>query len=597
VSADAKSFHRVALHNAVVTHDDLVTELQAARTNRSLAVFCGAGISIPPPARLPDARTLSRTVLEKFLGPDLAAEIGVPDVRPEVLFQKIRRHDADYLIRLLASLLDAPSFNANHLLLAELIGDGCAVITTNFDLLIERAAAHLGVDASPLFKIHGSIDDPDSLMLTIDQINDGLSHDRTARLHDLTRDRTLLVLGYSGLDQLDIMPELKRCDYRRVLWINHRAVTAPVLEQPVTEDVSRLPRLTFVSYDTGAVSGALLRNTMPRPVVAYRVAADLLGHQNRNADLDAFIARHRLAGDTYFDVASLDLRTGSLDDATATRERAELLRTIRALPDDERRAWLPQLVKYAPDDELDQLRDELMSESRRMPGPEVFEALLEIAFRFIFRKRFDDAGAMLDLIEPYAESSHDLVLQARLHINRAGLLFQRVEFLDESPSLLDAAAEHAIRGRFLAGQAIYGDRFYEEQAVHNLAIIRRVQRRYDEAAALYREVADYFRDRNAGLYLQTLANMTEVELARGDYTKARDIADEGLRHGRAIHKKMSRAQLLAAKGRALWALGRPARAAQYLDSAAAVYESTGYAADAALTRQRIDGVRAGAAPF
>ncbi|HYH08206.1 MAG TPA: SIR2 family protein [Thermoanaerobaculia bacterium] len=581
----------------IATHEELVAEVQAARANRSLAVFCGAGISIPPPARLPDARTLSRTVLETFLGSDLAAEIGVPDLRPEVLFQKIRRHDADYLIRVLASLLDAPSFNANHLLLAELLGDGCAVITTNFDLLIERAAAHLGVDASALFKIHGSIDDPDSLMLTIDQVNDGLSRDRTEHLRHLTRDRTLLVLGYSGLDQLDLMPELARCAYRRVLWINHRNEPAPVVERPAVEEVARLPRLTFLSYDTGALTGALLRNAMPRPMVAYRIAADLLAHQNRNADLHAFIARHSLAGDLYFDIASLDLRAGSLDDATAARERAGLLRTIRALPEDERRRWLPQLVKYSPDDDLDQLRLELVPESRRAAGPEVFEALLELAFRFMLRKRFDDAGAMLDLVEPYAVDAHDLLLQARLHINRAGLLFQRVEILGEPPSLLDTAAEHASRGRFLAGQAIYGDRFFEEQAVHNLAIIRRVQGRYDEAAALYREVADYYRDHNAGLYLQTLANMTEVELVRGEFTKARDIADEGLRHGRALRKSTRRAQLLAAKGRALWALGRITRAAQYLDVAAREYERTGDADDAALTRQRRDGVLAGAIPF
>jgi SIR2-like domain len=222
------------------------------------AFLAGAGVSIDVPAGLPSARSL----MERTLRHRLAAAIESDDelfhlidrstsfpTRPgEYLRFEIAMADVDRDVR--ASILgelQSGSPNANHYALAQLIDAGHIVITTNFDLHIETAYRHLyGRDcavasrdddfltaaaARPgvLWKIHGSLSDPETLGATFTAI---LSQ-RSARdrwLRDVLEQFDLVVLGYSGSDDLDLIPPLAQTISKRALfWIDHASSETKVL--------------------------------------------------------------------------------------------------------------------------------------------------------------------------------------------------------------------------------------------------------------------------------------------------------------------------------------------------------------------------------
>ena len=194
-------------------------------------LFVGAGVSAPPPSSLPLAAGLVASLIAPVLEPlALPAELArnvesvLVALRPEVITDVLLEHlGMDAGRPLLRVLRGRP--NAWHGFLAAALGAGCCVITTNFDTLLEQACDALGarhqtvvgtaVDddvaaKSILFKIHGSIGDSlSSIALTVRQVGQGLSARQTRLLRALVENRPLLVLGYSGRDDFDILPALR----------------------------------------------------------------------------------------------------------------------------------------------------------------------------------------------------------------------------------------------------------------------------------------------------------------------------------------------------------------------------------------------------
>ena len=137
------------------------------------------------------------------------------------------------------------------------------VFTTNFDRSIERAAElELGAheasrkanalrsifgerefgkafrrrSARGLFKLHGSVDEPGTLAATYDAIvpNDGSEGDPRQRLFARAlRKSSLCVVGYSGFDDMDVVPTLLDTEARNreVHWFHHSGARKG---QPVT---------------------------------------------------------------------------------------------------------------------------------------------------------------------------------------------------------------------------------------------------------------------------------------------------------------------------------------------------------------------------
>ncbi|HJQ40845.1 MAG TPA: tetratricopeptide repeat protein [Thermoanaerobaculia bacterium] len=207
-------------------------------------LFVGAGVSAPPPSSLPLAAGLVSSLIVPVLEPltlpvKLARNVerALVALRPEVITDVVLEHLGIEAGRPLLRVLRGRP-NAWHGFLAAALGAGCCVITTNFDTLIEQACNALGarhetvvgtaVDdgvaaESTLFKVHGSIGDGlSSIALAVRQVGRGLSAQHARLLQALVENRPLVVLGYSGRDDFDILPALRNVERSAPgLWVVH----------------------------------------------------------------------------------------------------------------------------------------------------------------------------------------------------------------------------------------------------------------------------------------------------------------------------------------------------------------------------------------
>ena len=221
---------------------DAAAWLQARLADQEFVLFCGAGISIPPPSSAPAFVSLTNSLLlalvdllvERSLLHDahrMAVEMAVEElgsradleVPPEVVFEYVR--DAmgfDVVSRLLAVCLGRGEPNENHVAIRRLIGTTgsrlTGIITPNFDLYIERALKGIALrrtvvdsvgvrNGFPLCKPHGSLDRPDSIAITIDRISRPLKGAARQIFEELIAGSTVVIIGYSGWDY-DLFPLL-----------------------------------------------------------------------------------------------------------------------------------------------------------------------------------------------------------------------------------------------------------------------------------------------------------------------------------------------------------------------------------------------------
>jgi len=243
---------------------------ERARGQRKLAVLTGAGISRAAPSHLPVVTAMLTPILKELIPtPGVAAELLRAEnplrrntkefLRFETYCELLVKQKVDPELEFLDPLGDCVAVNRNHMLMAGLIQKGHAVFTTNFDALIELACERVGFQpdvlaypndyarfleqpsAMPLFKLHGSLEvrgkpARDSLRACLDQIaraggDDHVRLEEPKRrvLEHVLRDHDLIVLGYSGADDLDIGPALARIKApgTKLIWVNHTPSSQP----------------------------------------------------------------------------------------------------------------------------------------------------------------------------------------------------------------------------------------------------------------------------------------------------------------------------------------------------------------------------------
>ncbi len=193
-----------------------------------LVVFVGAGVSSIPPACLPSWWGLNRSVIvalrgrvAELVGRERAEALAnavtarqegkkfAPEYQAEVIVGRLRRSYFSVL-----QVLDSATPSAIHRAIAALAKEGRvpAVVTTNFDRALEAAFRELGVPAEvcsppahfqslatrlgtlgergwvcPILKLHGSGEDPDTLVYTLSQRKRGFPPAAAAcvRQHDI----------------------------------------------------------------------------------------------------------------------------------------------------------------------------------------------------------------------------------------------------------------------------------------------------------------------------------------------------------------------------------------------------------------------------
>jgi tetratricopeptide (TPR) repeat protein len=252
----------------------------------SAVVLVGAGASVD--AGLPTAwqlydRLVDSLVHRRWASTELKrlARLPRPDARD--------RHDAIRFEMLLEwvsnvfdehlsffSFLDAYRVPGRlHLGLAQAAAAGAVLLTVNYDDLLERAINESGRDAYtvdahrcrravpvgcvPVYKLHGtrvlhrpgkarsSNKELQATLETISTASPGglLGRQAFGLLRELVDGKSLLCVGYSGSDDLDIVPALLECSPHHVYWINHSA-GAVVRHTPRRPDSDSAPWVSVV---------------------------------------------------------------------------------------------------------------------------------------------------------------------------------------------------------------------------------------------------------------------------------------------------------------------------------------------------------------
>nr|MDO8088887.1 tetratricopeptide repeat protein [Candidatus Sigynarchaeum springense] len=341
--------------------------MQSARDllghGRPLTFLVGAGCSIESPSNQPAGRAMMEALLTYFAPEsEFSTLSALKELRFEALVEAIaEKVDKDMKIIDYYALCNIP--NAQHFFLANQLENGQFVMTTNFDFLIEHAALQAGAKldefacaitrddftrhADPgkefkqgkkiLYKIHGSTMNPitkentrPSLVATIQAFGSNkegldvfqLEPFKRPLFENITRGRSLVIMGYSGSDDFDIVPTLKVLkDIDVIIWIDHVQDDKDV--ETVQEYDPGAPPLPRTANKVDRILDEIVRTTNARHV--YKIAANTgklingLGGQAIFASKEPFtipprswfeqsipapsdVDKHRIAWKIYYDL-------------------------------------------------------------------------------------------------------------------------------------------------------------------------------------------------------------------------------------------------------------------------------------------------------
>ncbi|MFX1253571.1 MAG: tetratricopeptide repeat protein [Promethearchaeota archaeon] len=260
----------------------------------------GAGVSMNPPSNLPSARTLVKQLLTLYAPiEEVDTLFGIENLRYEMIVEQIQElFDPNLKFLDYFDLIIPP--NPVHLFLSKNVVAGHDVLTTNFDYFLERSLQillpmdqHANIfpvitiedflkctniptlhdqNKYPIYKIHGSkrnlitgADTFDSLVTTMKSLGKGREHGVTFAIEpfkkpaiiNLWKNRTLVVIGYSGSDDFDIGPLLQEMPvFSRLIWIDHINGDQPEVFRIITgnKEISRnSPQLHQLLFTIGKV--------------------------------------------------------------------------------------------------------------------------------------------------------------------------------------------------------------------------------------------------------------------------------------------------------------------------------------------------------
>jgi len=244
--------------------------VNSARSGQ-LSLWVGAGLSVKPPASRPLARELKFHILQCICShPALLylyenrlqerRDIGtrIESYPLEAFIQCMEKNHS--IVSDIARVFRGGSPSKNHFLVARMMKQRFVreVLTTNFDLLIEKALEstgwHAGIDyrvystessfaslnsdrnLPSVFKIHGTADDVESMRITLSQVASRvLSESRGIVLeHFLTSGNgDVLVFGYGAGDYFDINPVLSSMrSKKRIFYVSYELGKREISELP-----------------------------------------------------------------------------------------------------------------------------------------------------------------------------------------------------------------------------------------------------------------------------------------------------------------------------------------------------------------------------
>lgn len=277
---------------------------------RKYTILAGAGVSLDAPANFPIAMQIINSLIKsisaneeiyKFLNTGVKRDnveneyrLSGNYIRFEMLIDVISLCDPD--LKILEAIKEYKVPNLNHYNLAFLAIRGHYIFTPNFDDLIERAIYNLGYTPKtictsedynnyqfkddgtiPVFKLHGSYYKyirkgnhkktvKSTIQASLSSIITGNSQlllpdfKTTILKKCIKKTSDLLILGYSGGDDFDIVPSLLNIKTKHITWINH------------SNDINYNNTITEVNLDEDSGKNRLIKAQLakiPKSVELY----------------------------------------------------------------------------------------------------------------------------------------------------------------------------------------------------------------------------------------------------------------------------------------------------------------------------------------
>jgi tetratricopeptide (TPR) repeat protein len=295
------------------------------KSSDDLVFLCGAGISRPPPSALPTVYDFLRESVfhcarNRAVAQELESQLSSPNSpRFEALIDAICK----FVPRAanVGCVFDSPHSGPFHAFLAAQCAHGACVITTNFDNCIEQYlpadCCRLIFDGTDipdrqpltraLVKPHGSnplhgLGKVDDIAITIRSL--GLTAQGFQRfpgwrqyLLSAINDRTLIVLGYSGSDDFDIIPVLRSARPKAVHWVEYQNSVCPPVELSSSSATAKV-RQVCEAFNAHFYRGIAVLDVPPSLRVPLR--NDLVGR------VTSCMLLHEWLTETFPDVVSKD---------------------------------------------------------------------------------------------------------------------------------------------------------------------------------------------------------------------------------------------------------------------------------------------------
>jgi tetratricopeptide (TPR) repeat protein len=247
------TLQRPIIHTADDLRDYMINLLKDQK--RAISFFVGAGISVPEPSSIPSAsviirKTINSLCLEKGMEtyrenlPNKALESGL---KMEVLFEIIHQNIGNRLKPLLA-LFQGKEPNYYHYFLTKLLLNDCinCIVTTNFDTLIETSSPiqlniysteeeHANRNNQSIYKIHGTIDRPETIITLLPQVTKGLGFHKHQLLQDVLAN-PCVIIGWSDAD-IDLTPSFIQAKHGNLIWFSYGPQTNQIIDYSATTDV------------------------------------------------------------------------------------------------------------------------------------------------------------------------------------------------------------------------------------------------------------------------------------------------------------------------------------------------------------------------
>jgi hypothetical protein len=441
--------------------DQLLAEACTAGSTGDLAFLVGAGISVP--SGLPTSAQIIGTCVEQLLQ-RAPGNLSCRAVFPEGYGQRVR---LEYFCHLLSHiketirlsplrLLAGGQPSRFHYFLAECAKAGLTrvIITTNFDLLIERAMDDLGVpyrllhreqdlarfqvedSGTTLIKIHGTLDAESGepapgILADIHSVGQGFPEQRTRVLREVARRYHLLVLGYSGRDFFGAMPTLISGEPRPVFWVNH-ARTGEKTNALVRNWVTNATKGVYADADTGEVVEALacrLGIAAPHVCVARPASgfgfADGLSHHEQPFALAYLYAQdarcdNRVAHRSFAECESLLKEDPAADPQVLGRLYLQWARTL------ERAGRTPSAYQHGVSI-LQEAEGLLQGEARLVAEVRVLRYEMEFCLTFLMGGSGVQYLPLMEMLTAECMACGDLSILAKAYCAEARMFMNAVE--------------------------------------------------------------------------------------------------------------------------------------------------------------------------